>query len=114
MWKALETHLHSPNFVPEKGILKAEYLEEYILEIWFEEDKDVSIYKLDFFPILSTEDSGKAFKPLLDKEWFSQVVGRNNLTWFDPDSGDYNENAIDISAEATKWFCKKYEIVIKT
>jgi len=114
MWKKLRAHLDEPNFVPEKGILKAEYLDEYNLEIWFEEDKNVSIYQLDFLPILSAESSGKALKPLLDKELFGQVVGRYNLTWFDPDSGEYNEKAIDISPEAIKWFCKEYGVTIKT
>ncbi len=114
MWKELEAHLSTPNFLPEKGILKTEYVDEYNLEIWFEEDKDVSIYQLDFLPILSADDSGKALKPLLDKERFCQVIGRYNLTWFDPDSGEYNENAIDISPEAIKWFCKEYGEVVKT
>ena len=113
MWNELETHLNSPGCIPERGILKAEHLGDYKLEIWFEENKDVSIYELDFLPILKEEDSGEAFRPLLDKERFNQVLGRYNLTWFDSDTGEYNENAIDISPEAIKWFCNKYGRLVK-
>ncbi len=114
MWGELDTHLNSPGCIPEKGILKAEHLGEYKLEIWFEENKDVSIYELDFFPILKEGDSGEAFRPLLDQERFSQVVGRYNLTWYDSDTGKYNENAIDISPEAIKWFCNKFGRLVKS
>jgi len=34
----------------EKGLLKAEYVRDYVLRLWFEEDMDVSIYELDFYP----------------------------------------------------------------
>lgn len=57
MWSELETHLDSPDCISEKGILKAQHLGDYRLEIWFEEDKGVSIYELDFLPILREEDS---------------------------------------------------------
>ncbi len=113
MWNELETYLNSENFVNEKGILKVEYVNEHVLQIWFEENLDVSIYELDFFPIISSEDAGEAFKPLLSKNRFMQAVGRNNITWYDEETGDYNENAIDISPEAIKWFCKKFGKVIK-
>ncbi|MCB2262927.1 MAG: hypothetical protein LGR52_08325 [Candidatus Thiosymbion ectosymbiont of Robbea hypermnestra] len=113
MWSELETYLDSPSCIPEKGILKVEHLGEYKLEIWFEESKDVSVYELDFLPLLREEGSGEAFRPLLNRERFSQVVGRYNLTWFDSDTGEYNENAIDISPEAIKWFCNKFGKLVK-
>ncbi len=81
MWGELETHLNSPDCILEKGILKAEHLGDYKLEIRFEGNKDVSIYELDFLPVLREEDSGKIFRSLLNKERFSRVVGRYNLTW---------------------------------
>jgi hypothetical protein len=113
MWNELETYLNSGNAVQEKGILKTEYIDEYVLQIWFEEDLDVSIYELDFLPILSSGESGEAFKPLLIIERFMQAVGRNNITWYDEETGEYNENAIDISPEAIKWFCNKLGKIIK-
>lgn len=113
MWNKLNKHLNSPDIIPEKGILKAEYIKDYSLQIWFEENKDVSIYELDFAPILSSLGSGDAFKPLLDEIRFKEVIGRYNLTWLDPKTGKYNENAIDISPEAIKWFCVNFGKVIR-
>lgn len=113
MWYELEEYLNSKNIIVEKGILKVEYVDEYVLQIWFEENLDVSIYELDFFPIISSEGAGEVFKPLLSKDRFMQAVGKNNITWYDEETGDYNENAIDISPEAIKWFCKKYGKTIK-
>ncbi len=37
----------------EKGLLKAEYVRDYVLRLWFEDVLDVSIYELDFFPLLN-------------------------------------------------------------
>lgn len=70
VWSELETYLDSPSCIPEKGILKVEHLGEYKLEIWFEESKDVSVYELDFLPLLREEGSGEAFRPLLNRERF--------------------------------------------
>ncbi len=36
----------------EKGLLKAEYVRDYVLRLWFEDDLDVSIYELDFYPLI--------------------------------------------------------------
>jgi len=72
--------------------------------------KDVSIYELDFLPILREEDSGEAFRSLLSEERFNQVVGKDNLTWFDSDTGD-NKNAINISPEAIRWSNKCGKLV---
>ncbi len=48
----------------EKGLLKAEYLAEYVLRLWFEEELDVSIYELDFQPLLVDENPGGVFEML--------------------------------------------------
>ena len=113
MWKELESYLSSDRVAQEKGILKVEYIDGYKLQIWFEEDLDVSIFELDFLPIISSEGAGEAFQPLLKQEWFMQAVGRYNITWYDQETGDYNENAIDISPEAIRWFCCKLGKPIK-
>ncbi|GAB2189808.1 hypothetical protein MAH1_14160 [Sessilibacter sp. MAH1] len=113
MWNELEAYLSSNNVIIEKGILKVEYIDGYILQIWFEEDLNVSIYNLDFLPIISSPDAGEVFNRLLNKNLFMQAVGRYNITWYDEETGEYNENAIDISPEAVKWFCKKFGKIIK-
>ncbi|MBI3563023.1 MAG: hypothetical protein HY080_15035 [Gammaproteobacteria bacterium] len=112
-WDELQREIDNGNIGPGKGILKAEYLHDFVLQLWFEEDLGVSIYELDFFPLLDSPMSGSALKPLLDKQRFSQVIGRGNLAWNDPDTGEYNERAIDIAPEALKWLCEKYGKKIK-
>ena len=32
----------------ERGLLKAEHVENFVLRLWFEDEMDVSIYELDF------------------------------------------------------------------
>jgi len=59
----------------EKGLLKAEYLGEYRLRLWFEETLDVTIYDLDFYPLLFEEDPGPALLPLQDEERFQFIKG---------------------------------------
>ena len=57
----------------EKGLLKAEYLHDYVLRLWFEDDLDVSIYELDLYPIIVEDDPGPVFLRLRDKEHFRLV-----------------------------------------
>jgi len=59
----------------EKGLLKAEYVRDYILRLWFEDDWDVSIYELNFYPLIVQEDPGPVFLRLRDKEHFRLVEG---------------------------------------
>jgi hypothetical protein len=35
----------------ERGLLKAEYIRDFILRLWFEEELDAAIYDLDFAPL---------------------------------------------------------------
>jgi hypothetical protein len=42
----------------EKGLLKAEYIGDYKLRLWFEEDLDVSIYELDFYSLIVEDNPG--------------------------------------------------------
>ncbi len=92
----------------EKGLLKAEYVTDYILRLWFEEKLDVSIYELDFYPLMVTDNPGGVFLPLKDKERFRLVQGDYALAWLNPETGDYDEQAIDIAPECIRYFCEKY------
>ncbi len=92
----------------EKGLLKAEYVRDYLLRLWFEEDLDVSIYELDFYPLLVTENPGGVFLPLKDQTRFRLVAGDYALIWLNPATGAYDEQAIDIAPECVRFFCEKY------
>lgn len=45
----------------EKGLLKAEYVQDYVLRLWFDEELDVSIYELDFYPLTVEDNPGGCF-----------------------------------------------------
>lgn len=92
----------------EKGLLKAEYLRDYVLRLWFEEDMDVSIYELDLYPLIMEENPGEVFLPLRDKKRFRLVKGDYALIWLNPETGAYDEKAIDIAPECIRFFCEKY------
>ena len=97
----------------EKGLLKAEYLEDYILRLWFEEELDVSIYELDFRPLITEEYPGEVLLPLRDKKRFQKVRGDYTLIWLNPETGDYDEKAVDIAPECIRYFCENYGKKIK-
>jgi len=64
----------------EKGLLKAEHIRDYVLRLWFEDEMDVSIYELDFHPLVVEDNPGDVFAPLNDEERFKQIRGiRVNL-----------------------------------
>jgi hypothetical protein len=113
MWSEIDAYLDSDQLVPEKGILKADHIRDYTLEIWFEENHDVSIYQLDMKPLLESADAGQALAPLLDPNRFRQVVGHYRLLWNDPETGDYNENSVDIAPEAVRYLCEKFGQLIE-
>jgi hypothetical protein len=92
----------------ERGLLKAEHVRDYVLRLWFEEDLDVSIYELDFYPLLMEEDPGEVFLPLRDRERFRLVAGDYALLWLNPETGAYDEKAIDIAPECIRFFCERY------
>ena len=92
----------------EKGLLKAEHIRDYVLRLWFEEDLDISIYELDFYPLFVEENPGEVFLPLRDVERFRLVKGDYALIWLNPDTGTYDESAIDIAPECIRFFCEKY------
>ncbi len=77
----------------EKGLLKAEYVRDYVLRLWFEDELDVSIYELDFYPLLVAENPGGVFLQLQDKERFRAVKGDYTLIWPNPETGAYDLQA---------------------
>lgn len=92
----------------EKGLLKAEYVIDYVLRLWFEEELDVTIYELDFYPLIMEDDLGKVFLPLRNQERFRLVEGEYALIWLNPETGIYDEKAIDIAPECIRFFCERY------
>lgn len=98
----------------EKGLLKAEYLSNYVIRLWFEEELDVAIYDLDWKPLLIDEEPGTALLPLRDTERFQFVKGDYALIWPNPDTGKYDSNAIDLAPECVRFFCERYGTLIKS
>jgi hypothetical protein len=98
----------------EKGLLKAEYLEGYVLRLWFEEDLDVSIYELDFYPLLNGDHPGTALLPLRDQARFQFVIGDYALIWPNPETGEYDNAVIDLAPECIRFFCERYGKLIKS
>lgn len=97
----------------ERGLLKAEHIRDFILRLWFEEDLDVSIYELDFRPLFVDENPGGIFEALRDQKRFELVAGDYTLNWLNPDTGAYDETAIDIAPECIRFFCERYGRLLK-
>jgi len=97
----------------EKGLLKAEYVDGYVLRLWFEDDLDISIYELNFFPLLVEENPGGVFTALKDLGRFRNVRGAYALIWPNPETGEYDEKTIDLAPECVRFFCEKYGKTIK-
>lgn len=113
-WKTYasdETHWVTAD---EKGLLKAEHLNDYVLQLWFEEDLDVSIYELDWKVLLVDEDPGSALLPLRDLNRFQFVKGDYALVWPNPQTGEYDELAIDLAPECVRFFCQQHGTLIKS
>jgi hypothetical protein len=92
----------------EKGLLKADYLRDYVLRLWFEESAGVTVYELDFYPLIVEENPGGVFRPLRNLERFRQVVGDYALIWLNPETGAYDSQAVDLAPECVRFFCEKY------
>lgn len=92
----------------EKGLLMAEYVDGYVLRLWFEENLDVSIYELDFYPLIVDDNPGGVFEVLKDRDRFRSVAGDYALVWLNPETGLYDEKAIDLAPESIRFFCEKY------
>jgi len=92
----------------ERGLLKAKHIADYILQLWFEDNLDVSIYELDFYPLLVEQNPGGIFANLRTQARFAQVKGEYALIWPNPETGGYDEQAIDIAPECVRYFCEHY------
>jgi hypothetical protein len=112
-WRSIAKDENHWQNVEEKGLLKAEWLDGYRLRLWFEAVLDVAIYDLDFHPLLIDEDPGPALQPLRDEERFRFVKGDYALIWPNPETGDYDEAAIDLAPECVKFFCEHYGTLVK-
>ena len=92
----------------ERGLLKVEYVTDYTLRLWFEEELDVSIYELDFRPLLIEENPGVVFQSLRDKKRFRMVRADYALVWPNPETGEQDEQTIDLAPECVRFFCERY------
>ncbi len=92
----------------EKGFLKAEYVGDYVLRLWFEDEMDVSIYELDFRPLVVEGNPGGVFEVLKDQQRFRQVRGEYALIWPNLETGAYDEHAVDMGPECVRFFCERY------
>ncbi|MBX3011355.1 MAG: hypothetical protein KF832_07595 [Caldilineaceae bacterium] len=98
----------------ERGLLKAEYVCDYVLRLWFEEELDVSIYELDFQPLFVEHNPGGVFQPLRNQDRFRLVEGNYSLNWLNPRTGLYDETAIDLAPECVRFFCERYGRTLKS
>lgn len=96
----------------EKGLLKTEYVDNYTLRLWFEEELDVSIYELDFHPLIIEEDIGGVLSVLKETERFQVVRGYYALIWPDPEMNE--EKDIDLAPECVRFFCERYGKTVKS
>ncbi|MDE2832026.1 MAG: hypothetical protein OXN20_18080, partial [Gemmatimonadota bacterium] len=85
----------------------------YVLRLWFEEDLDISIYDLDFYPLFVEENPGGVFELLRNKERFRQAIGDYALIWPNPETGEYDEQAIDLAPECVRFFCERFGKIVK-
>jgi len=112
-WKELAEKADLWTHHVERGLLKAEHIRGYILRLWFEEEMDISIYELDFYPLIVEENPGEVLLNLRDENLFRLVKGNYVLIWPNPETGAYDEKAIDIAPECVRFFCEKYGRKVK-
>jgi len=112
-WKAYAENVAHWQDHQERGLLKSVHLRDYILQLWFEEELDVTIYELDFAPLLMEENLGPVYSPLKNSERFAVVKGDYALMWLNPETYDYDEGVIDMAPECIRFFCERYGKLIK-
>jgi Cthe_2314-like HEPN len=96
----------------EKGLLKAEYIENYVLRLWFEEGQYFSIYDLDWKPMILEENPGSVLMPLRNIERFRIVKGDYALIWPELETGEGSDATIDLAPECVRFFCEQYGVRI--
>lgn len=92
----------------ERGLLKVEHQHDFVLRLWFEEELDVTIYELDFYSLFVTDNPGGVFGPLANIARFRMAKGDYALVWLNPQTGAYDEFAVDIAPECVRFFCETY------
>ncbi len=107
-WSAIADNASLWENRDEKGLLKAEHVDGYVVRLWFEDELDVSIYEFDFYPLFVEENPGGVFAALKDRKRFEQVRGDYALIWPNPETGEYDERAIDLAPECVRFFCERY------
>jgi hypothetical protein len=112
-WSALaEDTLYWQNR-EEKGLLKAEYIRDYILRLWFDDEQDVSVYELDFRPLFVEDNPGGVFEALRNRRRFSTARGDYALIWPNPETGDYDDQSVDLAPECVRFFSERYGTGVK-
>jgi len=115
-WQAWQNYAEDPTHWmehQERGLLKAIHIRDYILQLWFEEELDVAIYELDFYPLLVEECPGPVYQALREPDRFELIKGDYALIWLNPETYAYDEGVIDIAPECIRFFCERYGRVIK-
>jgi len=92
----------------KKGLFKAEHIGDYVLCLWFQNTTDISIYELDFRPLVVEDNPGGVFVALKDKGRFQHVRGDYALIWPNPETDAYDEQAVDMAPECVRFFCEKH------
>lgn len=98
----------------EPGLCKAEHLHGHVLCLSFADGSEVAVYDLDFAPLFVDENPGGVFRALAQEARFCIVRGEYALIWPNPDSGAYDETAIDLAPECVRYFCETYGTAIAT
>lgn len=97
----------------ERGLRKAEYIQDYRLRLWFEDSDNQTIYELDFEPLLLHDEPGEVFLPLRNQGLFRQAKGDYTLSWPNPASGEFDDQSIDIAPECIRFFAERYGVRVK-
>lgn len=92
----------------ESGLSEAEHLQNHVLRLTFADDSGASIFDLDWTPLFVDQNPGGVFQVLADERRFCIVRGEYALVWPNPDTGEYDETAIDLAPECVRYFCEKY------
>ena len=60
------------------------------------------------------DDPGPVFLRLRDKEQIRLVEGDYALIWLNPETGAYDDKAVDVAPECIRFFCEKYGTKLKS
>ncbi len=66
----------------------------------------MSIYDLDWRPLLLEENPGSVLLPLRELKRFQFVKGDYTLIWPNPETGEHDSAAIDIAPECVRFFLR--------